>query len=96
MFTKLRFGMIDINKNKKLNNPNHDETCPFCPNRTENEYHFLLQCPQYEELRNKYIKRYWITLNNVQVKDLINNEEQITKMTATYTFYAAKLREESI
>ena len=87
--------MIDINKNKKINNPNQDETCPFCPNRTENEHHFLLSCPQYEALRNKYIGRYWITLNNVQVKDLFDNEE-ITKMTATYTFYAAKLREELI
>ena len=32
-------------------------SCTFC-NLTEDEYHVLLECPQYSDLRNKYLPLY--------------------------------------
>ena len=29
----------------------HERFCPFCPNHIENEFHFLLKCPTYNNLR---------------------------------------------
>ena len=32
-----------------------DRSCPFCPDQIENEFHFLLKCPTYRELRRKLL-----------------------------------------
>ena len=32
-----------------------DRTCPFCPGDIENEFHFLLKCPMYSSLREKFL-----------------------------------------
>ena len=32
-----------------------DRSCPFCPDQIENEFHFLIKCPIYHELRNKML-----------------------------------------
>ena len=55
--------------------------------------HILLKCPTYRVLRNKYISRYWINLNNVSVKDLIANENSdIVRGVAIFIFYALEAR----
>ena len=41
--------MIEIGRHRKI--PKHFRFCPFCPDTTENELHFLLHCPMYENLR---------------------------------------------
>ena len=47
--------------------PRDERLCNFCNMRkVEDEYHFLLVCPKYTELRRKYFKHYfcnWPTLN---------------------------------
>ena len=65
-------------------------------NGVEDENNFLLVCPRYEEIRTRYLHKFWITLKGVEIKDSIVNQEQITITTAIYTFYALKLREELI
>lgn len=38
----------------------HERTCQFCDtNELEDEYHFVLKCSAYENLRSQYIKRYF-------------------------------------
>ena len=32
-----------------------DRSCPFCPDQIENEFHFLIKCPVYTELRRKML-----------------------------------------
>ena len=32
-----------------------DRSCPFCPDQIEDEFHFLIKCPIYHELRNKML-----------------------------------------
>ena len=33
-----------------------NRTCPFCPSKVENEFHFLLKCPTYTSLREALLK----------------------------------------
>ena len=95
-FTRLRLGIIELNYNKRFNDPNADKDCPFC-REVETEEHFLLDCTSYNQLRFKYISRHWITLNNVNVNDLIaNKNSEITKSTAQYAYHALRKREEMI
>ena len=47
--------------------PRIERTCKYCNlDMVENEYHFLLVCPFYRDLRRKYFKTYycqWPTIN---------------------------------
>ena len=94
--TRLRLGITELNSNKRFNDPDPDTNCPFCE-LEETEEHFLLDCPNYNQLRFKYISKYWITLNNVSLHDLINNtNKEITKTTAQYIYHALRMREETL
>ena len=54
--------MLEIEKGRHRDIDRFFRKCRFCPNRIEEEYHFLLLCKQYEALRcdylpNKYFER---------------------------------------
>ena len=55
--TKFRLSdhNLMIEKGRHQNVAICDRTCPFCPDQTENELHFLLKCPTYRELRRKLL-----------------------------------------
>ena len=49
--------------NKPRASPYHDRKCIAC-NKLEDEFHFMLECPLYKDIRNIYIKEYfWKYLN---------------------------------
>ena len=90
--TRLRFGINELRGNRKYINPQAIRICPFCTYE-ETDYHFLVKCAMYRELRTKYISKYWITLNNVSVGDLVNNNNlEIVRGTAAFIYYALQLR----
>ena len=94
--TRFRLGICEINTNTRFRNPTDNKDCPFCTTQ-ETEIHFLLKCPQYAVLRTKYLAKYWITLENATLTDLLGNpNENIMQNTAMYIFYALKLREETL
>ena len=45
-----------IEKGRYENRPLCDRTCPFCPDQIENEFHFLIKCPIYTELRARMLE----------------------------------------
>ena len=91
--TRFRFGINELRENRKFTNPQANRNCPFCVDN-ETDIHFLIKCPAYEEIRNKYLNKFWITLNNISVKDLVANENpDIVRNTAVYIFYALQHRE---
>ena len=53
--TKFRLSNhnLMIEKGRHQNADLQDRTCPFCPDQIEDEFHFLLKCPIYRELRHK-------------------------------------------
>ena len=86
--TRFRFGVNELRANRRFTNVQANRQCPFCV-QEENEIHFLVQCPAYNELRVKYLMKYWITLNGVALKDLVSSSNpEITKSVATFIYYA--------
>ena len=71
------------------------ENALFC-NVVEDEYHFVLECNMYLDLREKYIsKYYWKRPNMHKFVELINsnNENRIRKLN-TFVCHAFKLHSE--
>ena len=98
-FARFRLGIVDLRNNCRFLKPFSSRFCLFCrPAKIiEDELHFLLHCPNYENIRSKYLERCWITLNNLSLKDIIaNDSETVTKYSAMYIHYALRHREETL
>ena len=56
-FTKYRLSnhVLNIEKGRHMSpkTPKEQRFCPFCPDKVEDEIHFLLECPTYEISRNE-------------------------------------------
>ena len=69
--------------------------CPLCSmNVVEDEYHFLLICPAYRELRKKYLPRYycrWPTRDKF-IKLLNEDQNSIMKRLAKFVHVANEKR----
>lgn len=64
-------------------------------NSIENEYHFLLICPLYTDLRRNYLKQYychWPTLNKFDKLMTSNNKKEILNLSK-FIYFATKLRD---
>ena len=94
-FARLRLSIINLRNNERFLKPYSSTDCLLCVTRIkDDEEHFLLRCPFFEHLRNKYLQRCWITLRNVSVTDLVANDSpMVTRCTAMYTFHATKCKE---
>ena len=83
--------------NRPVRTPYDDRKCLFC-NLLEDEYHFVLECSSYIDLRKQYIPRhYWNHPNMLKFVTLMNNNNRnIVKKLGMYVFYAFKLRSEKL
>ena len=65
-------------------------------NSIESEYHFLLVCPLYTDLRRKYLPRFcWSFINIDKFKCLMGNDTERSYLkTGKFIYYAANRREE--
>ena len=51
---------LNIERGRYSNIERHNRICTFCNlNEIEDEYHFILKCPLYNDIRSKYIKQYY-------------------------------------
>ena len=67
----------------------------FCQNRDiEDEYHFVIVCPLYENLRKMYLKPYYYRRPNVfKFTELMKSDKQsIVKNISKFVYYAFKIR----
>ena len=64
----------------------------------EDEYHFVIECQRYTDLRKKYIpKYYWQRPSMLKFVDLINsNNNRNIKNLGTFVYQAFKLRSEML
>lgn len=88
---------LEIERGRYLNVPRNERICKFCNLRTiENEYHFLLICTLYTDIRKKYIKPYycsWPTLNKFDKLMMSRNKKEISNLSK-YIYFASKVRKE--
>lgn len=69
--------------------PRENRKCTTC-NKIEDEYHFLVECTRYKDLRKKYIpKYYWSNPSMFKVKMLFElRDESKIKQLCTYIYKA--------
>ena len=96
--TKLRVSShrleIEVGRWTRPNRTPVDERkCNYC-NKLEDEFHFLLECTLYEDLRKQYIKKYfWHRPNMLKLRELMSTKNRtIIKNTAIYIEKAFKFR----
>eukprot|EP00745_Piridium_sociabile_P032434 TRINITY_DN5471_c0_g1_i2.p1 TRINITY_DN5471_c0_g1~~TRINITY_DN5471_c0_g1_i2.p1 ORF type:complete len:1139 (-),score=92.24 TRINITY_DN5471_c0_g1_i2:303-3719(-) len=55
--TQTRFGVLPLNNNlHRFSQTSSDRCCPVCVSKTEDERHFLFECPLYTELRDHFLQ----------------------------------------
>ena len=70
--------------------------CPFC-DELDTEMHFLIKCPMYAKLREKYILKHYKNNNIPPLPFLLqNNNKFVTRDVAMFIFYAFRSREELV
>ena len=86
---------LSIETGRYDNNPRQERICRSCNmNQIEDEYHFLLVCPHFRELRTKYLKpyfRHWPTLNKFEAL-LSTTFKKVTSNLSKYIYFANKNR----
>ena len=82
--TRLRLSSVDleIEKGRFNGTERNNRKCKICSLDIEDEYHFILICPAYVDLRKMFIKRYYHTnpsmyklielMRSTNIKEIIN------------------------
>ena len=100
VMSKFRSGChnleIEIGRHDKRER--NERICRLCNSSVEDEAHFLLYCPVYLSLRQKYLPRkYYLEPNINKFYILMSSKpESVLHAVASYLFYAFKLRKEML
>jgi len=83
--------------NKPESIPLNERKCNFC-NKIEDEYHFMLECILYRELRVKFIPRYYrMHPNMFKLIELFkSNDVSIVKNLSVYIYKAFEIRKNNV
>jgi hypothetical protein len=86
---------LAIESGRYNNTLRENRLCTFCSMKTvENEYHFLLVCPLYRDVRSLYLPRYyshWPTKQKF-IMLMSSSSRSVTQKLAKYIFFATKIR----
>ena len=79
---------------KTYQNTNRRKKMPFC-NCLEDEFHFVLEC-QLQNLRNEYIKKYFLNRPNIPkfIEILQSENKKTIKNLSVYIYKSFKKRNE--
>ena len=95
--TKLRGGLLDLRANTgRYENINYnDRICKMCNDSIEDEYHFLLECNIYDDIRSNFIPAFYYTHPSHNKFKLLMNKKNIATLLniARYVIVAMKHRE---
>ena len=84
-----------IERGRYENIPRDDRLCKCCNmSKIESEYHCLLLCPPFAELRRKFFKPYFCHWPKLYKFDMLmmSNSKHMTLTVAKFIFYAQELR----
>lgn len=85
---------LSIESGRHRNILRNNRICEFCRSEIEDEYHFVLICPRYQQLRVKYIKMYyWKKPSMYKFIQLlcVNNVKELCNL-GKFLHHAFKLR----
>ena len=90
---------LNIERGRYEGIPRDERLCNVCNmNAVETEYHFLLVCPRYTDLRRKFLKPYfchWPSINKFNTLLMGSSKPAMIK-TAKFIYYASQLRQETL
>ena len=83
---------IEIGRHKAIDREHR--TCPFGCNSIEDEYHFLMGCNKYIEIRKKYLPGKYINSPNLHKFNILmsTKNETLIQSLSLYLYHAFKLR----
>ena len=90
---------LAIEEGRYRNIPRENRICTFCNmNFVETEYHFLLVCPYYREIRNECLPNYYCSWPSIhKFKSILcSSQTSVLKRVAKYMFMANQKRELSV
>ena len=75
----------------------YERKCFYC-NCLEDEYHFILECPLYTEIRSKYIKKYYWKKPCIPkfIELFQSNNVNIVRKLSMYIFECFKKRNDFV
>ncbi len=94
---KFRAGVLRLRNNvcRWQNIEVCERNCPVCKTDLEDEYHFLLKCPAYKDLRDRFLPKN-LEVNMKSFRNILkqNKTENINCLARfIYMYYADKIRE---
>ena len=95
LLTKLRLGILEleIEKGRWENIDRDKRTCKICNNNIiEDEYHFILQCAYYSDLRSKYIPRFIYLYPSINKLCLLFSNTKCINNLGKYVYFAFERR----
>lgn len=96
---RLSSHSLEVERGRYFNIRRNERICQLCTtNSIENEYHFLLVCPIYKDLRRKYLKSYYCSWPNLNKFDNIMSSVKKNEILnlSKYIYFANKLRNDII
>jgi len=80
---------------KPVVTPVENRTCFFC-DKLEDEYHFIMECDLYKDLRDKYIPKFFRTRPSMHkfIQLLQTTNRKVLRNFGTYIFYSFELRKQ--
>ena len=91
---RFRMGLNSLKINKRYNSTFENKLCPFCPTRDEDENHFMFICPEYEDIREKYLSKHF-DLEMMTVAEILQvNCVKSIRQVAMYIYYGLERRYE--
>jgi hypothetical protein len=84
-----------VEKGRHFNIDREHRDCMYCESMLEDEYHFLIVCSLYANLRSYYIPLYYYQYPNVQkfYSLMATEDESLIRNVAMYIYYAMKERD---
>lgn len=89
---------LEVESGRYYNTPYENRICKICQLEVETEYHFIMKCTTFNDLRIKYLpSKYYNNPNMHKFHLLLNTTTDSTvNNLAMFIFYALKLREEFV
>ena len=83
LYAQLRCGVLPLNieVGRFRGVPADQRFCPFCIDKVESEYHFVIECPKYQQLRD-------VLFNELSFDPtFISNDDGMEQFTKLMSFY---------
>ena len=85
---------LEIEKGRYINIPRNQRLCKVCSSYIEDEYHFVLCCNVYDDLRDMYLPKKYHSQPNLHTFNILmsTRSSDIIHSLAKYVYYAFKRR----